>query len=220
MEAVARFYQEGGPMMHVILLVGLVAFAIFLERATMLYLIYGKLPERIFLEVRRAYTEGGFSKAREIAEVYAKSPIGHIISVALDVAETAPRTNPKDEEVKEIVRNAVEEEYLRVVPRIQRGIPVVQILANIATLLGLLGTIFGLIQAFRAVALAEPAQKQILLARGISIAMNTTAFGLTIAIPSLVFYTIISTKANSIVSKLDEYSIRVINWVSLLARGR
>ncbi|MEO1319756.1 MAG: MotA/TolQ/ExbB proton channel family protein, partial [Pseudomonadota bacterium] len=86
--------------------------------------------------------------------------------------------------------------------------------ANIATLLGLLGTIIGLIQAFTAVANANPAEKADMLSGSISIAMNTTAFGLMVAIPLLLVHTVIQTKTNQIVDSLEMASVKFLNAVT------
>jgi biopolymer transport protein ExbB/TolQ len=87
-------------------------------------------------------------------------------------------------------------------------------LANIATLLGLLGTIIGLIAAFTAVANADPAEKASLLSQSISVAMNTTAFGLISAIPLLLFHALLQTKTTEIVDSLEMAGVKVLNMLS------
>ena len=87
-------------------------------------------------------------------------------------------------------------------------------LANIATLLGLLGTIIGLIAAFTAVAAADPAQKASLLSESISVAMNTTAFGLMSAIPLLLFHAVLQTRTNEIVDSFEMAGGKLLNMVS------
>ena len=100
------------------------------------------------------------------------------------------------------------------IPDIDKRVSYLAMLANIATLLGLLGTIQGLIQAFQAVGSADPTQKASILAGGISIALYTTAFGLVVAIPILIAYSILQSKAHRLVDDIDEFSVKIINLLS------
>jgi biopolymer transport protein ExbB len=97
------------------------------------------------------------------------------------------------------------------VPNLEKRTPYLATFANIATLLGLLGTIIGLIQAFTAVAAADPAEKANMLSASISVAMNTTAFGLMVAIPLLLIYTVLQTKTTQLVDSLEMASVKFLN---------
>ena len=92
-------------------------------------------------------------------------------------------------------------------------------LANVATLLGLLGTIVGLVIAFRAVAKASAETKQAMLANGISVAMFTTAGGLMVAISTLVLYSIILQRTNKILDDVDQYGVKTVNLLTARRRG-
>jgi len=116
------------------------------------------------------------------------------------------------------IQNAIEEASLEVVPRIQKRTNSLNALANIATLLGLLGTILGLIEAFEALEKATPENRQRLLARGIALAMNTTAFGLVVAIPSLIAHLILSGQTKRLLDEIDLYSVKLENL--LVSRGK
>jgi biopolymer transport protein ExbB/TolQ len=98
-------------------------------------------------------------------------------------------------------------------PKIQRRTHYLSLFANLATLLGLLGTIFGLQQQFAALATADPSQKAALLANGIAIALNTTAFGILVAVVCMVMYSVLGSKANTIIEEIDESSVRVLNFL-------
>ena len=102
---------------------------------------------------------------------------------------------------------------MEIVPQLEKRTPYVAMAANIATLLGLLGTIMGLIQAFTAVANANPAEKADLLSASISVAMNTTAFGLMVAIPLLLIHTVLQTKTTELVDSLEMASVKFLNTV-------
>ena len=103
---------------------------------------------------------------------------------------------------------------MEAVPRLEKRSAYLATLANIATLLGLLGTIMGLIAAFTAVANAEPAEKATLLSQSISVAMNTTAFGLISAIPLLLIHAMIVEKTTEIVDSLEMAGTKCLNIMS------
>lgn len=103
---------------------------------------------------------------------------------------------------------------MEVLPRLEMRTHYLATLANIATLLGLLGTIIGLIRAFTAVANANPAEKADMLSASISVAMNTTAFGLMVAIPLLLVHTVLQTKTNQIVDSLEMASVKFLNTIT------
>jgi biopolymer transport protein ExbB/TolQ len=107
---------------------------------------------------------------------------------------------------------------MEIVPRLERRTHYLSGFANIATLLGLLGTVIGLIQAFTAVASASPAEKAELLSSSISVAMNTTAFGLIVAIPLLLIHSVLQSKTTQIVDSLEMAAVKFLNMVTEHAR--
>src|SRR5210317_1157694 len=106
---------------------------------------------------------------------------------------------------------AMEEGLMEVIPRLEKRTHYLATYANLATLLGLLGTIMGLINAFTAVSSANPAEKADLLSASISVAMNTTAFGLMAAIPLLLIYSVLQTKTTELVDSLEMASVKFLN---------
>jgi biopolymer transport protein ExbB/TolQ len=121
---------------------------------------------------------------------------------------------------REDIEYAMEEGLMEVLPRLEKRTQYLATLANVATLLGLLGTIIGLIAAFTAVAAADPAQKATLLSESISVAMNTTAFGLISAIPLLLFHALLQTRTNEIVDSFEMAGVKLLNMVSDPDAGR
>ncbi|MDC1174945.1 MotA/TolQ/ExbB proton channel family protein [Bacteriovoracaceae bacterium] len=117
----------------------------------------------------------------------------------------------RSNESTEQVQNAIDATALEVIPKIENGLNYLQLIANISTLFGLLGTIQGLIQSFSAVAAADPAQKAELLATGISKAMNTTFLGLLAAISIMMLHTFLSAKSDKIINEIDEFSVKLID---------
>jgi biopolymer transport protein ExbB/TolQ len=116
------------------------------------------------------------------------------------------------------VERMLEEGLMEIIPRLEKRTPYLATFANIATLLGLLGTILGLIAAFSAVANADPAEKANLLSSSISVAMNTTAFGLIAAIPLLLLHAMIVTKTSEVIDSLDMATVKLTNLI-LINKG-
>jgi len=111
------------------------------------------------------------------------------------------------------IQAALDEGVLIEVPRIERRIGFLAVIGNVATLMGLLGTITGLIQAFSAVANSDPITKAAILTKGISEAMNCTAFGLIVAVPAVLAYSILQARAQTLIDDINEISIRTFNFI-------
>ena len=139
-----------------------------------------------------------------------KSTVSQLLGMGLAVQGAVRR--------RDDIEIAMEETMMEIIPQLEKRTPYVALTSNIATLLGLLGTIMGLIQAFTAVANANPAEKADLLSASISVAMNTTAFGLMVAIPLLVVHTILTAKTGEIVDSLEMASVKALNVISKKAK--
>ncbi len=203
-QMLVRFFQEGGIFMYPIMLIFAVGIAIALERY--IYLTISRSGNRkAWNKVLPSLKEGKFEQALKVAE-NTKTSIGNILSYGLSRAHSSRR--------REDVEMAMEEGLMEVVPRLEKRTPYISTLANICTLLGLLGTIVGLIQAFTAVAQADPAEKADLLSASISVAMNTTAFGLMCAIPLLIIYALLQSRTTEIVDSLEMASVKFLNIFS------
>jgi biopolymer transport protein ExbB len=175
--SIVAFFQKGGLFMYPILLVFVAGMAITVERWVQLSRIRS-VNREMWNVLYPLLTKGEFDKAREITNED-KSSISQMLGMGLARQSTVRR--------REDIEIAMEESMMEIIPQLETRTPYVALLSNIATLLGLLGTIMGLIAAFTAVAAANPAEKADLLSASISVAMNTTAFGLMCAIPLLLF---------------------------------
>ena len=205
LESVSTAFQKGGPFMYAIGFVGIIVSVLTLKKFVSLYLVYGNVNSSSFMKkLLKFIISNDLDKAIALCEVKSRNALPFVILAGLKKSNRSI----KDMEM------AMEEASLDIVPRIQSGISYLSSFANISTLLGLLGTIAGLIAAFSAVAAADPSQKQILLAQGISEAMYTTAFGLIVAIPTLFIYGFMSNKANKIIDDIEHYSTSIINVFS------
>ncbi len=200
---VVGFFQDGGPFMYPIAVVLGIGFAIALERY--FYLMNQlRINRRDFARILPLLKQ---RRQRELIDVTKKSSsaVARIIADGINRRSSSRRRSD--------IEYAMEEGLLEILPNIERRTPYLATFANIATLLGLLGTIIGLIAAFTAVANADPAEKATLLSQSISIAMNTTAFGLMVAIPLLLLHSVLQSKTSSIVESLE---IAVVKFLNLM----
>lgn len=209
-EGFLKFMEEGDITMWFTLASGVVGLAITYERAYALYFLYSTNEERLFSQVRNALTKGDTKTALSLCEQKPYSALGRLYAVAI-------KNSDKSEE---LIQDAVDEAGLAVLPPIETRITYLGMIANVATLLGLLGTIIGLIKAFSGLAFVDPSQKQYLLAHGIAIAMHNTALGLLVAIPNLILQAILHGRATAMVERVDEYTVKLINLLTALQEKR
>lgn len=202
MEIITSFFRDGGLFMYFILIVSIIGVAIMIERGILLIHKYNVDGRSLWKKVSKFLMEGNVEQARALCNDM-RVPLMRILHHG--IAASAHGS-------VEDIQTAIDEVALEIIPTIDKRVAYLAALANIATLLGLLGTIQGLIQAFAAIAHADPSQKAALLASGIAIALYTTAFGLIVAIPLLLMYTILQAKAQKIVDEIDEFSVKLINF--------
>ncbi|MEJ2252776.1 MAG: MotA/TolQ/ExbB proton channel family protein [Nitrospirota bacterium] len=206
--SMVAFFQKGGVFMYPILLVFAVGMAIAFERWVHLNRIQGA-NQKMWDLLHPVLVKGEFDKARDIANKD-KSSMAQMLGMGLARQGAVRR--------REDIEIAMEESMMEIIPQLEKRTPYVALLSNIATLLGLLGTIMGLIEAFTAVANANPAEKADLLSASISVAMNTTAFGLMSAIPLLLLHAKLTSTTGHIVDSLEMASVKALNTISNFAR--
>jgi len=202
--SIVAFFQKGGLFMYPILLVFTVGMAIVFERWVQLNRTRS-VNRDMWNVLHPVLEKGEFDKARTIIDKD-KSAISQMLGTGLARLGAVRR--------REDIEIAMEESMMEIIPQLEKRTPYVALLSNIATLLGLLGTIMGLIEAFTAVANANPAEKADLLSASISVAMNTTAFGLMSAIPLLLFHAKLTSTTGQIVDSLEMASVKALNSIS------
>jgi biopolymer transport protein ExbB len=208
--AIVKFFQEGGVFMYPIVVVFAIGLVIVLERWFFLTTA-STSNKRLWKKLIPLVTAGNYKEATEIAR-NSSAAIGRILSYGLDRAKSARR--------RDDIEKAMEESLLEVTPQLERRTHYLATFANVATLLGLLGTIIGLIRAFTAVAAANTSEKADMLSASISVAMNTTAFGLMVAIPLLLSHTWLQTKTTELVDSLEMASVKFLNSVTERAEAQ
>jgi biopolymer transport protein ExbB len=208
--SLVEFFQKGGIFMYPILLVFSIGLAIAFERLVQLTRVRNA-NQKMWSQLSPLLVKGEFDKARDMVNKD-DSSISQILSMGLARQGAVRR--------REDIEIAMEESMMEIIPQLEKRTPYVALLSNIATLLGLLGTIMGLIEAFTAVANANPAEKADLLSASISVAMNTTAFGLMAAIPLLLFHARIMSATGHIIDSLEMASVKALNNISNFARRK
>lgn len=200
-------FQSGGFWMWVILAFQIVSIIIMLERVFVLY--FKEKMQAMFT----AYTFEEFIKKGELSslikDIDQNSEASVIGQLTKEAAITALDLGGKEE-----IQSKMDETLLQENNLLEKRIGFLPMLANVGTLTGLLGTIVGMIKSFTAVSQASPAEKAALLSSGISEAMNTTAYGLIMAIPALIIFAILSNRANNLVEDLNQAALKVFNWFS------
>ncbi|MCW8844411.1 MAG: MotA/TolQ/ExbB proton channel family protein [Gammaproteobacteria bacterium] len=201
--SIVNFFQDGGIFMYPIVIVFAFGAAIAVER--WVYLTRATISSKSLWDQLTPYIKARkFTEAVGVASK-SKAAIATVISYGLKRSATAKR--------RDDIEKAMEESLMEVMPRLEKRTHYLATFANMATLLGLLGTIIGLINAFTAVSGANPAEKADLLSASISVAMNTTAFGLMVAIPLLLVHTLLQTKTTELVDSLEMASVKFLNTV-------
>lgn len=199
-----EFFQSGGAFMYAILAVFALGTAIALERFFVITATQSK-TNRLWKQLTPMLKARDLNRA-ELALQKQSSPLARVLQYGM----AKLRRNAK----RDSVESAMEEGIMEVMPELEQRTHYLATLANIATLLGLLGTIIGLIQAFTAVASADPAEKADLLSASISVAMNTTAFGLTAAIPLILIHSFLATKTSRLVDNIEMATVKCLNLIT------
>jgi len=202
MGAIAQIFKDGGFGMYLIAVCALFIIAIAADRIVYLYM-KARINKEDFVNTMHKYLfQGNLQRAITYCSSN-KAPLANIIKAGL------LRIDGSEQEIQA----AMDEVALQEVPKIEKRTGYLAMLGNVAVLCGLLGTITGLIRAFAAVSFADAAEKAVLLAKGISEAMNCTAFGLGTAIPSLVLFSVLSGSTQHLIDDINESSVRMLNLI-------
>ncbi|PID26692.1 MAG: flagellar motor protein MotA [Candidatus Cloacimonadota bacterium] len=192
--------------MWILLAVGIIGLVITLERLLFLFRSNLMNPEKFMKKVFKLIHEGNFNKAKSICDSAKPKLLPQVISEGLDFAKKSTENFSSRD-----LQDGIDMKMMEIMPKLQARVSYINLIANVATLIGLAGTIFGLIIAFDAVANAADHLKTQQLSSGISAAMGTTIAGLIIAIPMNFFYTFITNKTTAIIDDIDEWSVKFIN---------
>jgi biopolymer transport protein ExbB len=199
---IGKVFTEGDWGMYPIALTGVFALVLIVERTSYLFFTASFDKEGFVQGIKKYIMQGNLQRALTYVGSM-EHPLARIIKAGL--------MNVKKSD--DAVQAAIDEEALRELPKLERRTGYLAMLGNVGTLLGLLGTITGMIKSFGAVAAGDPGERSAALARGISEAMNCTAFGLFVAIPALVAYSVLQGRTQRLIDDINETSVSVLNLI-------
>ena len=201
---IIKFFQTGGAFMYPILFVLALGLAIAIERSLYVFSTQGK-TKKVWDQLVPMLKAQDIPRAVKLIDTV-KTPLATMLSYGF--------ARKKSNASRTVIEAAMEEGMMEVMPDLEQRTHYLATFANIATLLGLLGTIIGLIQAFTAVAAADPAEKADLLSSSISVAMNTTAFGLMTAIPLILIHSFLVTKTARLIETIEMAGVKCLNLIA------
>jgi biopolymer transport protein ExbB/TolQ len=208
LDTIKEFFETGGPFMFVNLIFSAIAIAIIIERTIALFKASvngGPFMAQLVKQVR----EGHVDRAMKLCAAAPHAAMARVLQAGLS------RANRGEQEVAA----ALEEAILEQTPLLQKRIASLWSVANIATLTGLIGTISGLIGSFKALGKASPSQKAELLSKGISEAMNNTAFGLSIAVICIIGHLLLTNRSKAMIEEMELNAMRLENLLAQRASG-
>lgn len=204
MEGLLEMITTSGIAGYCIVGLAVVALGLIIDRVKSLFFDLSIKTDEFIAQVRSLLVSGQIEEAVTFSDANRKAPVAHIVKAIVERAD-------RDEES---IRKGMEISFAEILPKVTQRLGYLAMISNVVTLIGLLGTITGLILAFEAVANADPAKKGELLAQGISLAMNTTALGLTVAIPVMMIYSLLHAKQNKILNECVEQSSKIMDLLS------
>ena len=202
--SLAAAFNAGGPFMWVILVVFAVACTVVIDRLVFYFVICQANGVRLVAEVAQALNGNDLAKAKKTVSKR-RAPMNMLMQTAVERFGSGMAF--------EEIQKGVDQAAIREMPRMTQRLNYLSLFANIGTLLGLLGTIIGLQEMFGSLAAVEAEKKAAMLASGIAQAMNSTAFGLIVAVPCMVMYTILYNKQQQITKDLDESIVRLLDYL-------
>lgn len=208
MDGIISAFEKGGAWMYPIFGIGILVIGVALERFVWLFGHAGVNKGELLGTLEKCLRSNDVERALKILRG-TKAPLTRVLHAGVANAQ----------EKKEIIRLLMDEAALAQIPRIETRTGFLVMFSNVATLLGLLGTIIGLIKSFAAVAGASAGEKATELAKGISEAMNCTAFGLIVAIPALLFYAILKAREHKLVDDINAAAVSLYNIITDVKRG-
>jgi len=205
-------FKIGAPgwfFMWLLLFAAVFMVALAIERIYFIGIRSNINASKFMLDIRKLVVAKKYKDALALCSKVNDKALPYVVHAGLSITT-------KDNVDFRTVQNAVDEGTLEIIPKLQDRTGYLAMIANVATLLGLMGTIYGLIMAFNSVSAPgiDAAEKSRLLAAGISTAMNTTLVGLMVAVPAILLYNFIHNKTMRIIDEIDEHSVKLINLLT------
>lgn len=199
-----KFVNDGGTVAWIIFCLGIFAAVLITERVKVLYFDFAMRADEFSEKIKSFVLADKIEDAIALCSAHPKSPLAYVIK---GVLERADRDDSS-------IHQALDIRYAEVLPKLTRRFGYLTMLSNVATLMGLLGTIHGLMISFEAVSFADPAQKQTILTQGIAMYMSATAMGLSVAIPVMFFYAFLHARQGRLMNDIVEHSSKVVDLLT------
>ena len=211
---VVDMFIQGGVFMYIISFLLIVMLIMSIIKYWQLTIKEKLDTKKFYLKLKGYIKNNQTEEAIRISSQFKKTTIGFIFWNGLLGYNDGLKSGKKGMELQRHLQNSFDDAGLQAIPHVEAGLFWFDIIAQVSTLLGLLGTIFGLVASFDALANAPEADKSRLLTEGISMAMGTTAYGLMVAIPTMLIKGALQARADKIINDIDEYSVKTINQIT------
>jgi biopolymer transport protein ExbB/TolQ len=205
-----RWEDDGCTFMYLILMVGAYTLAVSVERSYFLMVRANINASKFMSEIRKLVRAGEVKKALALCEAAPQKALPRVVGASLRKVAENEQADFRS------IQNSVDECTLEIIPSLHQRTGSLAMLANVSTLLGLMGTVYGFIISFKAVSSAgiDAAEKARMLAAGISASMTATLLGLFVAIPAIMLYTFLYNKTAKIIDEIDEHTVKLINLLT------
>lgn len=202
--------STGWVFMWILLVAAIFMVALAIERAYYIIVRSNINATKFMAEIRKLVKAGEYKQAMSLCNSARNKALAQVVMAGLRKVSESETIDFRS------IQNSVDEGTLEVIPKLQERTGYLAMIANVATLVGLMGTIYGLIGAFKSVSAPgiDATEKSRMLAAGISVAMNTTLIGLAIAVPSILIYTFLHNKTVKIIDEIDEHTVKIINLIT------
>jgi biopolymer transport protein ExbB/TolQ len=201
---------DGFIFMWILLFTAVFMVAITVERYIYIFHKADTNAPKFMAEIRKLVKAGKYKDAIALCEAAKDRALPTVVNCGLTRASGAEHIDFR------AIQNSVDEGMLEVIPKLQERTTFLSMIGNVATLIGLMGTIYGLILSFKSVSAPgiDATEEARLLANGISTAMNTTLTGLAVAVPAIIAYTFLTNKTTKIIDEIDEHTVKLINLIT------
>lgn len=211
---VGELISDSGTWGYLIILVFIIGLVLAIIRYIQLYVREKIDASKFYLKLKGYIKNDQLDEATKISESFKNTTLGFIFWSGLMVFKDAKKSGKSGKELRESVQNAFDEAVLQTVHKLDGGLFWFDVLAQTATYLGLLGTIWGLLLAFKALGTAAQSEANKRLTEGIKVAIGTTAMGLIAAVPLTLIKGALLTRAQNVISDIDEFCVKMINQLN------
>ncbi len=209
-----KVFNEGNFISYTTVILFVLGTVLFIIKVRLLFFKEKLDAKSFFLKLKGYIHNENYDEAIKICSNFKETSLGFIFWAGISIFNEGRKTNMPGRELKNSLQNAIDEAALQTVPKIEKGLFWFDLISQASTLLGLLGTIWGLISCFSGLSGKSPVESQKAMTDGIGLAMGATAMGLAVAIPMLFAKGFLMSKATKITDSIDEYSVKLINQLN------